>query len=163
MIVIGASVPPGSPGRSPWCLTHRRSAVVGGSGYRPDVARTLPLRADHPPDDATVVVRAGVLTAANARRSAERAFALYLVYGLSVEGAIGTTVADACSGDRISSYGHVRLSTFGRLREAGFALLATFAHPHFTLVLPDVSELTLARLNRCFDAPIPNPGQHFGR
>lgn len=53
----------------------------------------------------------------------------------------------------------MRLSTFGRVREAGFALLATFDHPHFTLVLADLSEITLARLDRCFDEPIPNPGR----
>ena len=34
------------------------------------------------------------------------------------------------------------------LTAAGFALLATFDHPHFTLVLADLSELTLARLDR---------------
>lgn len=33
----------------------------------------------------------------------------------------------------------------------------TFDHPHFTVVLPDLSELTLVRLDRAFDAPIPNP------
>jgi len=27
------------------------------------------------------------------------------------------------------------------------------------LVLADLSELTLARLDRCFDDPIPNPGR----
>ena len=53
----------------------------------------------------------------------------------------------------------MRLSTVGRVREAGFALLATFDHPHFTLVLADLSELTVARLDRCFDEPIPNPGR----
>lgn len=51
------------------------------------------------------------------------------------------------------------LSTFGRVRASGFALLATFDHPHFTLVLPDLSELTIARLDRCFDDAIPNPGR----
>ena len=56
------------------------------------------------------------------------------------------------------SYRNVRLSSFGRVRQAGFVLLATFDHPHFTLVLADLSELTLARLDRCFDDPIPNPG-----
>jgi len=53
----------------------------------------------------------------------------------------------------------VRLSTFGRLRGAGFALLATFDHPHFTLVLADLAELTLARLDRCSNEPIPNPAR----
>ena len=57
----------------------------------------------------------------------------------------------------------VRLSTVARVRGEGFALLATFEHPHFTLVLPDVSELTLVRLDRCFDEPIPNPGRSPSR
>lgn len=51
------------------------------------------------------------------------------------------------------------LALLRRVRGAGFALLATFDAPHFTLVLPDVSELTLARLERCFDLLIPNPGR----
>ena len=90
----------------------------------------------------------------NVTRAAERTFALYAVYGISVEGVLDTTVQEACRGDRISSYRRVRLSTFGRVRGAGFALLATFDHPHFTLVLADLSELTVARLDRCFDEPI---------
>lgn len=44
-------------------------------------------------------------------------------------------------------------------RSAGSDLLATFEQPHFTLVLPDVAELTIARLTRSFDDPIPNPGR----
>ena len=76
-----------------------------------------------------------------------------------MEGVIGATVQEACRGERIVSYRSVRLSSFGRVRQAGCALLATFDHPHFTLVLADLSELTLARLDRCFDDPIPNPGR----
>jgi len=53
----------------------------------------------------------------------------------------------------------VRLSTVGRVRAGGFALLPTFSRPHFSLLLPDLSELTMARLERSFDAPIPNPGR----
>jgi len=30
------------------------------------------------------------------RRAAERTFAIYAVYGISVEGVIGTTVQEAC-------------------------------------------------------------------
>jgi hypothetical protein len=123
------------------------------------VTKPLPLRSDAPPDNATVVVRAGVMSIESATRAAERTFALYAVYGISVEAVIDTTVQEACRGDRIASYRRVRLSTFGRVREAGFALLATFDHPHFTLVLADLSELTLARLDHCFDEPIPNPGR----
>lgn len=125
--------------------------------------RPLPLRPEAPPDDTTVVLRAGVMNVENVTRAAERTFALYAVYGVSVEGVINRTVQDACRGERIASYRRIRLSTFGRIRKAGFALLATFDHPHFTLVLPDLSELTVARLDRCFDEPIPNPGRPPGR
>lgn len=123
----------------------------------------MPLRPDLPPDDATVVLRAGVMSADNVNRAAERTFDLYAIYGISVEGVIDTTVQEACRGERIANYRRVRLSAFGRIRGAGFALLATFDHPHFTLVLPDLSELTIARLERCFDEPIPNPGRPPGR
>jgi hypothetical protein len=72
-------------------------------------------------------------------------------------------VQEACRGERVVGYRQVRLSTFGRVRAAGFALLAIFDRPHFTLVLADLSELTLTRLDRCFDDPIPNPGKAPGR
>lgn len=121
--------------------------------------RRLPLRQDLPPDDGCVVVRAGVMGAANVARAAQRTFAVYGLLGLSVEGVIGATVREACRSDRVAAYRRVRLSTFGRVRGAGFALLATFDAPHFTLVLPDLSELSLERLDRCFDPPIPNPGR----
>jgi hypothetical protein len=123
------------------------------------VTRPLPLRPEQPPADATVVLRAGALTAENVQRAAVRTFQLYAVYGISVEGVIDTTVQEACRGERIAAYRQIRLSTFGRVRGAGFALLATFDHPHFTLVLADLSELTIARLERCFDDPIANPGR----
>jgi hypothetical protein len=93
-------------------------------------------------------------------RSAERTFATHGLWGISVEGVLGRTVLEACrSSTRLAVYRQVRLSTFGRLREAGFPVLASFEHPHFTIVLPDVSELTVARLGRCFDEPIPNPAE----
>jgi len=123
------------------------------------MTQPLPLRRDLPPDDAAVVLRAGVMSTDNATRAAERTFALYAVYGISVEGVIDATVQEACRGNRVASYCRVRLSTFGRVRAAGFALLATFDHQHFTVVLADLSELTLARLDRCFDEPIPNPSR----
>lgn len=69
------------------------------------------------------------------------------------------SVAEACrTSPRLGRYRQIRLSTFGRLRAAGFAVIATFDAPHYTVALPDLSELTLARLVRCFDDPIPNPG-----
>ena len=111
-------------------------------------------------DDVTVVVRAGGMSLENVVRSATRTFDTFAVYGISVEGIINRSVIDACrTSERIARYRHVRLSTFGRVRSAGFALLATFDHPHFTLVLADLGEVTIRRLERCFDEPIPNPGR----
>ncbi len=161
LLCRGRSWPVEMTPEAPW--THRTLRVLRGRTGKTDrfsfVTLPLPLRRDLPPDDTTVVLRAGVMSADNVARAAERTFALYAVYGISVEGVIDMTMQEACRGDRIASYRRVRLSTFGRVREAGFALLATFDHPHFTLVLADLSELTLARLDHCFDEPIPNPGR----
>ena len=119
----------------------------------------LPTRSELPPDDAAVVIRAGVLGQATIEQSAQRCLAGYGLLGISDEGALGTSVADACrTSPRQARHRQVRLSTFGRLRAAGFVLIATFESPHFTLALTDLSELTLARLVKCFDDPIPNPG-----
>ena len=73
------------------------------------MTRPLPLRSEVPPDDVTVVLRAGVMGHANVRRAAERTFALYALYGISVEGVIDTTVQEACRGMRIASYQRIRL------------------------------------------------------
>ncbi len=128
------------------------------------VQRPLQLRAEQPPDDAVVVIRGGVLHPTGIERAATRSFRLLGVLGLSVEAAIGTSVLEACRhSERLAPYAHVQLSSFGRLRVAGFVLLATFDHPHFTLALPDLSELTVARLLGCFDGPVPNPGRAGGR
>lgn len=107
-----------------------------------------------------MVLRAGVMVADNIRRSAQRSFDAYAVHGISVEGVIDQTVLEACrAGERVAGYRQIRLSTFGRRRTAGFALLASFDHPHFTVVLPDLSELSVARLGSSFDDPIPNPAR----
>jgi hypothetical protein len=121
---------------------------------------SLPIRGDQPPDGAAVVIRGGVLNPEGVERAATRSLRLFGVLGISVEGAIGVSVLKACrTSERLQRYGHVQLSSFGRLRGAGFALLPTFEHPHFTIVLPELSDLTLARLLRCFDAPVANPAR----
>jgi hypothetical protein len=95
----------------------------------------LPIRTENAPDDSTVVIRAGVMDPQSVQRAATRSFDGYGVLGVSVEAVIGRSVADACARSR-------RLD-----------------HLHFTLTLPDLSEITLARLERSFDGPIPNPGR----
>lgn len=123
--------------------------------------RPLPIRRhEEPPDDAVVVIRAGVMEAAAVGRAANEMQRLYGVLAISVECALDATVLDACRSPRLVVFRRVRLSTAGRVRTGGFALLPTFSRPHFSVLLPDLSELTLARLDRCFDAPIPNPGRN---
>jgi hypothetical protein len=124
------------------------------------VVQPLPIRQESPPDDAAVVIRAGVMERRAVEDAASRCFEGYGILGISVEAAIGVSIVEACRDSRrLARYRQLRLSTFGRLRAAGFPLVATFDAPHYTLTLPDLSEITLARLERTFDKPIPNPGR----
>jgi len=122
----------------------------------------LPIRGKQPPDDTVVIIRAGVMSSNTLRRTAADSFEDFGAYLVSVEAVIDdSSVTDTCRdspriGDR---YGKVRLSTAGRLRSAGLALLATFNRPHFDVVLTDLSEHHLQRLVDCFDDPIDNPGR----
>ena len=58
-----------------------------------------------------MVVRAGVMAADAVRRSAQRTFDAYAVFGISVEAVIDQTVLDACRNERIFGYRQIRLST----------------------------------------------------
>jgi hypothetical protein len=119
----------------------------------------LPIRREQPLDDAVVVVRAGVMDRQSLERAARQCFDGYGVLAVSVEAVIGKTVDQACrTSPRLSQYRQVRLSSIGRLIQGPFVLLPTFEAPHFSLILPDLSDLTVPRLVRCFDDPIPNPG-----
>lgn len=129
------------------------------------VTRFLAIRGEDPPEDAVMIVRAGVMAPDALRRTATDSFEDFGVYLVSVEAVLETTVEETCRkspriGDR---YGKVRLSTAGRLRAAGFVLLATFDRPHYDIALPDLSDAILMRLDGCFDAPIPNPGKTASR
>lgn len=126
----------------------------------------LPVRGGEPPDDTIVIIRAGVMGLETLRRTAIDSFDDFGAYLVSVEAVVdGLTVAETCKGSpRIGErYGKIRLSTVGRLRSAGLVLLATFAHPHFDVVLPDLSDQSLDRLAACFDEPIENPGRGLRR
>lgn len=119
----------------------------------------LPVRAAEPPADATVIIRAGVMETGSITRALSRSFDRYAVFGLSVEGALGTSILETCQhSPRLAPYRRIRLTTVERIRSSGFTLLPTFELPHFTLVVPDTSEQTLARLNQTFDPAIANPG-----
>jgi len=109
------------------------------------MVQPLPIRRDEPPDDAVVVIRAGVMDRLGLEESAIPVLRRIRRPRHLGGSAIHTPVATACRTSRhLLRYRHVRLSTFGRLRASGFAVVATSAHPHVTLTLPDLSELTIA-------------------
>jgi hypothetical protein len=69
------------------------------------------------------------------------------------------TVLEACRGDwtlELPQGTDLDLQWGQRSR---VCMLASFELPHFTVVLADLRELTLARLYRCFDEATPNPGR----
>lgn len=125
------------------------------------MTRLLPIRGEEPPDDTVVIIRAGVMAPEPVRRTARDAFEDFGLYLVSVEAVLEGTIDATCrTSPRIGDlYGKIRLSTAGRLRGAGFVLLATFDRPHYDVALPEVSDAVIDRLDRCFDAAIPNPGR----
>jgi len=124
--------------------------------------KLVALRGEDPPDDTVVVIRAGEngLSAETLRRAAAGAHREFGFYGVSVFLALDVGVAELCaSTDYLRRYSKIQESTAGRVRAAGFALLATEARPHFDIVLPDLDDQALDRLRSCFGALRPNPGR----
>lgn len=88
--------------------------------------RFLALRNEEPPDDTVVVIRGGEMASEYVRRTARDAFEETGIYSLSVYLTLDAPVDELCRGEPfLARYGKVRLSTAGRLRRAGFVLLAT--------------------------------------
>ena len=124
--------------------------------------RFIALRGEDAPDDRTPVVRAGAngLSPETLRRTATASELEFGFLGISVFLAVDATVEELCASlDELRRYSQIQESTAGRLRTAGFALLATHARPHYDIVLPDLGESTLQRLRGCFTPPRPNPGR----
>lgn len=102
----------------------------------------------------TILVRGGPDNAALIRSHARRTHRLYCLdgvalFGISAFGAIDQTGPASRDGlllGRLSSYEWVHLPTMEALQSAGFAVLATFGRPHFTLRLGDDSSAEVARL-----------------
>lgn len=77
------------------------------------------------------MIRAGVLSERSIEDAANRCLEGYGILGISIEGAMGLPVAEVCrTSPRVGRYRQIRLSTFGRLRAAGFPVIATFDAPH---------------------------------
>lgn len=122
--------------------------------------RPIVLRDEAAPDDAIVVVRGGEMNHDTVRRTATDAFDEFGIYTVSVFLVLDGSPDDLCRDlPELQRYGKVRLSTAGRLRSLGFALVPTLDHPHYDVVLPDLTDGTLDRLEVGFDRPIANPSR----
>lgn len=132
--------------------------VFGGCNH--PAVPAISVRDEDPPDDAIVVVRGGAMRSEFVRRTATDAHAEYGIYSISVFLALDVDVDELCRGEPyLSRYGQVRTSSVERVRVAGFALIPTLGRPHSDVVLPDLTDATLDRLDSCFDPPMPNPGR----
>jgi hypothetical protein len=129
--------------------------VARGGGMRPIVVRD-----EEAPDETVVVVRGGEMNGDTVRRTAADAFDEFGIYTVSVFLTLDATVDEICrERPELQRYGKVRLTTAGRLRSLGFALVPTLDRPHYDVVLPDLANATLDRLELGFDRPIANPGR----
>jgi hypothetical protein len=100
-------------------------------------------------DDDVVVVRGGELDADVLRADAERYFAVYGSYGISVFAARGVTVEELAQHPPLVRFAILTLVRVGVLRAAGFTLEATGRNPqHFTVAFDDL-ELGVELLHGC--------------
>lgn len=112
---------------------------------------------DRLPDDA-VVVRGGLMLAADLAISAQSHFDIEGVFALSVFSVAGASAATIATTVPLR-HSKIRESTVGRLRSAGFDVVSSPGPPgHADLVLsspPTDDDWT--KLGAAFDPPRPNP------
>ncbi len=138
-------------------------ALTPSSENGSDPVNPLILRSELPPEDAVVVIRGGEMNSVFVRKTAEDSFSVIGIFTVSVALALDMSPEELCQKDRrISRYGKVRFSTVGRLRSLGFAFLPTLTRPHYDIVLPDISDDTLDRLELAFDLTVERPGSLQG-
>jgi hypothetical protein len=119
----------------------------------------------------TVALRGGPDNIDKLRRHALRTNRAFVLDGLPVFGVsvfcaqddVGPGSLEGLLQDRLSTYRWVHTPTVERLTEAGFLLLATFGRPHFTLLLDDVGDDRLARLEEALGPAVENPYHQRGR
>lgn len=121
------------------------------------------VRDEHPPPDASVVIRGGPDTSSLLRSHARRLNRLYVldggeVFGVSVfvaYGDIGATSERTILTGKLRSYPTIYRTTVGDLLRRDLQLLPTFAAPHYTVVLPDLD--AVAELAEAFGDLVDNP------
>lgn len=123
-------------------MTDAEASLPVGADPRDELRDRVRYEAP-PPNETQVVLRGGPDTGLLIRSHARRVNRLYVLDGaelwaISVYVAlddVGTGSAKAILRTKLRSYTHVYLPTVGQLREAGFELLATFARPHFSVLM----------------------------
>ena len=127
--------------------------------------KPIVLRDEELPDDAVVIIRGGELALTTARTSAQNNRTKAGFFGLSVELALDADWETVCrTSPRLRGmYSLVRLSTAGKVRQAGFPLFPTGQRPHYDIVLPDSSDHHLRRLLDLFGPTRTNPGADLSR
>lgn len=100
-------------------------------------------------DDASVVVRGGELDPVLLRADAERYFAVYGTFGVSVLAVRDITFDELAQQPPLIRFERLTLVTAGVLREAGLRLDPTGRNPrHFTVGFDDLDD-GVARLSAC--------------
>lgn len=122
-----------------------------------DLPRELPLRIEPAPPEDWLVLRGGPhpiqQTSATARRSV-------VEFGRAIISAVVITPRDIheiLSRPPLCRFRVVRYCTVKHLTESGYTLLPTFRTPHFSIVLPDAADLTVARLAATLSQEMENP------
>jgi hypothetical protein len=121
--------------------------------------------------DRTVTLRGGPDNLDKLRRHARRTHRAFEldgapVYGVSVFCALddlGPASLDGLLSSRLVTYRWVHAPPAGQLTAAGFTLLATFARPHYTLLLSQATDDVLMRLEAALGPPSENPYHQRGR
>ena len=127
-------------------VTERPGGSGSGTADPREELRDRVRYEDPPPEEAQLVLRGGPDTGSLIRSHARRVNRLFVldgaeVWAISVFVAlddVGPASAEAILRTKLRSYGHVYLPTVGQLRNAGFDLLATFARPHFSVLIPEL-------------------------
>lgn len=120
------------------------------------------LRAEPPPDDTVVVIRGGERSLDDAvlERTVGDCWAAHDFFGLSVfADQANNDIAELARRTPLVRRPLLRTALVGRLREAGFEVMPTFANLyHFSIVMPDATAGTFELVRLCFGPPMRNPG-----
>jgi len=119
------------------------------------------IRAEEPPDDAVVVIRGGPIAVDKIVEHARRQQAVFTYRGepmvaVSVDLTIEGWTVERILRERMWSRSRYATTTVRELRAAGYELLATSTAPHYSIILPGVSELDAAEFLSHFGPTLDN-------